>query len=279
MLANALIGLREGLEASLVVSILVAYLVRTDRRDALPRLWVGVGGAATLSLLAGAVLTFTAAAMSFRAQELLGGSLSIVAVALVTWMVFWMKRTARSLKGQLEGQVAVALGAGGAALAVVAFVAVAREGLETALFLWAAAQASGSGAQPIVGAALGLSASVLLAYLLYRRAVTLDLARFFLVSGSLLIVVAAGVLSYGIHDLQEAAVLPGLNSLAFDVSATVPPGSWYATLLKGTINFTPATTWLQAAAWVAFFLPVIVLYVRPAAPARPAAVRLHATAS
>lgn len=278
MLANALIGLREGLEASLVVSILVAYLVRTGRRDALPRIWVGVGGAVVLSLLAGAVLTFTAAALSFRAQELLGGTLSIVAVGFVTWMVFWMKRTARSLKGQLEGRVDVALGAGGAALAVVAFVAVAREGLETALFLWAAAQASGSGASPIVGAALGLAASVLLAYLLYRRAVTLDLAKFFLVSGSLLIVVAAGVLSYGIHDLQEAAVLPGLQSLAFDVSAAVPPGSWYATLLKGTVNFTPATTWLQAIAWVAFFLPVVVLYVRPAPPARPAAVRTHAAA-
>ena len=278
MLANALIGLREGLEASLVVSILVAYLVRTGRRDALRRVWSGVGGAVLLSLLAGALLTFTAAALSFRAQEVLGGTLSIVAVGCVTWMVFWMKRTSRTLKGELEGRVAVALNAGGAALAVVAFLAVAREGLETALFLFAAAQASGSGPQPIVGAVLGMAAAVVLAYLLYRRAVTLDLARFFLVSGCLLIVVAAGVLSYGIHDLQEAAVLPGLSSLAFDVSAAVPPGSWYATLLKGTVNFTPATTWLQAVAWVAFFVPVVVLYVRPAPP-RPAAVLAHAAAS
>ena len=275
MLANALIGLREGLEASLVVSILVAYLVRTGRRDALRRVWSGVGGAVLLSLLAGALLTFTAAALSFRAQEVLGGTLSIVAVGCVTWMVFWMKRTSRTLKGQLEGRVAVALNAGGAALAVVAFLAVAREGLETALFLFAAAQASGSGPQPIVGAVLGMAAAVVLAHLLYRRAVTLDLARFFLVSGCLLIVVAAGVLSYGIHDLQEAAVLPGLSSLAFDVSAAVPPGSWYATLLKGTVNFTPATTWLQAVAWVAFFVPVVVLYVRPATP-RTAAVPSHA---
>lgn len=278
MLANALIGLREGLEASLVVSILVAYLVRTGRRDALRRVWAGVGGAVLLSLLAGALLTFTAAALSFRAQEVLGGTLSIIAVGCVTWMVFWMKRTSRTLKGQLEGRVAVALNAGGAALAVVAFLAVAREGLETALFLFAAAQASGSGPQPIVGAVLGMAAAVVLAHLLYRRAVTLDLARFFLVSGCLLIVVAAGVLSYGIHDLQEAAVLPGLSSLAFDVSAAVPPGSWYATLLKGTVNFTPATTWLQAVAWVAFFVPVVVLYVRPATP-RTAAVLSHAAAS
>ncbi len=267
MLANGLIGLREGLEASLIVSILVAYLVRTGRRDALPRVWIGVGAAVALSLTAGAALTFTAASLSFQQQELLGGTLSIVAVAFVTWMVFWMRRTARSLKGQLEGKVELALGAGGAALAVVAFLSVAREGLETALFLWAAAQSAGSGSAPLTGAALGLTISVVLAYLLYRRAVKINLASFFKVTGALLIVVAAGVLSYGIHDLQEAGVLPGLSSLAFDVSGTIPPSSWYGTLLRGTVNFTPATTWLQSLAWVAYVLPVVALYFRPLAPA------------
>ena len=275
MLANALIGLREGLEAGLIVSILIAYLVRTGRRDALPRVWAGVGAAVGLSLVAGAVLTYTAASMSFRSQELLGGTLSIVAVAFVTWMVFWMRRTARSLKGQLEGKVDLALGAGGAALAVVAFLAVAREGLETALFLWAAAQAAGSGPRPIVGAALGLSTAVLLAWLLYRRAIKIDLGRFFLVTGAGLIIVAAGVLSYGVHDLQEARFLPGLSSLAFDVSAAVPPSSWYAALLKGTINFTPVTTVLQSIVWAAYLLPVALLYFRPMTgsrtPARAAA--------
>ena len=267
MLANGLIGLREGLEASLIVSILIAYLVRTGRRDALPRVWIGVGAAVALSLAAGAALTFTAASLSFQQQELLGGGLSIVAVAFVTWMIFWMRRTSRSLKGQLEGKVELALGAGGAALAVVAFLSVAREGLETALFLWAAAQSAGSGSAPITGAALGLTTSVVLAYLLYRRAVKINLASFFKVTGALLIVVAAGVLSYGIHDLQEAGFLPGLGSLAFDVSSVVSPGSWYAALLKGTVNFTPATTWLQSLAWLAYVLPVVALYVRPLAPA------------
>ena len=275
MLANALIGLREGLEAALIVSILIAYLVRTGRRDALPRVWAGVGAAVGLSLVAGAVLTYTAASMSFRSQELLGGTLSILAVAFVTWMVFWMRRTARSLKGQLEGKVDLALGAGGAALAVVAFLAVAREGLETALFLWAAAQAAGSGPKPIVGAALGLSTAVLLAWLLYRRAIKINLGRFFLVTGAGLIIVAAGVLSYGVHDLQEARFLPGLSSLAFDVSAAVPPSSWYAALLKGTVNFTPVTTVLQSVVWVAYLLPVALLYFRPVTvsrtPARAAA--------
>jgi high-affinity iron transporter len=269
VLANALIGLREGLEASLIVSILVAYLVRTGRRDALPRVWAGVGAAVGLSLLAGAVLTWTAASLSFQAQELLGGTLSIVAVGFVTWMVFWMKRAARGLKGELEGKVQLALGVGGGALAVVAFLSVAREGLETALFLWAAAQSAGNGPRPIVGAALGLAISVGLAYALYRRAVRIDLGRFFTVTGALLIVVAAGVLSYGVHDLQEAGVLPGLNTLAFDVSDVVHPGSWYAALLKGTVNFSPATTWLEAAAWLAYLVPVAVVYLR-----RPAARRV-----
>ena len=273
MLGIYLIGLREGLEAALVVSILVAYLVKTGRREGLAPVWAGVGAAVGLSLGVGALLTYSTAELSFRAQELIGGTLSIVAVAFVTWMVFWMRRTARSLKGELEGKVDSALAGGAAALAVVAFLAVGREGLETALFLWAAAQSS-SGTDPIVGATLGLLSAVVLAYLLYRRSVKLDIGKFFTITGALLILVAAGVLSYGVHDLQEAAVLPGLNNLAFDVSAQVPPGSWYGTLLKGTLNFSPATTWLEAAAWLAYVLPVAVLYFRPQ-PA-PAAARTRA---
>ncbi len=224
MLPTFLIGLREGLEASLVVSILVAYLVRTDRRDALSAIWAGVGVAVGLSLGVGALLTFTSAQLSFQGQETLGGTLSIVAVGFVTWMVFWMRRTARSLKGDLEGRVQSAVLGGTVALAVVAFFAVGREGLETALFLWAAAQAAGSGATPLVGAALGLATAVALAYALYRRSVKLNLGKFFTTTGLLLVVVAAGVLSYGVHDLQEAGLLPGLTTLAFDVSAHRPAG-------------------------------------------------------
>ena len=270
MLANFLIGLREGLEAALVVSILIAYLVRTGRRDGLPAVWLGVGAAVALSLAFGAVLTFSSTSLSFTAQETLGGVLSIVAVGFVTWMVVWMRRTARSLKGELEGRVQAALVGGSSALAVVAFLAVGREGLETALFLWAAAQAAGSGPVPLTGALLGLSVAVALAYALYSRSVRLDLGKFFTRTGVLLVLVAAGVLAYGVHDLQEARILPGLTSLAFDVSAQVPPGSWYGTLLKGTLNFSPATTWLEAVVWVAYVVPVLFLYFRPSGSA-PAA--------
>ncbi len=269
MFANYLIGLREGLEAALVVSILVAYLVKSNRRDRLGPVWLGVGGAVALSLAFGAVLTFTSNQLSFTAQEAFGGTLSIIAVAFVTWMVFWMRRTARSLSSELRGQMDAALAVGTGALTLTAFLAVGREGLETALFIWSAVQATGENSEPVIGAALGLATAVVLGYLFYRGALTINLAKFFRWTGAVLIVVAAGVLAYGIHDLQEAGILPGLNSLAFDVSSTIPPGSWYGTLLRGTVNFTPATTWLQAIGWLLYIVPVFVLFLRPAGtPAR-----------
>lgn len=262
MVANYLIGLREGLEASLVVGILVAYLVRTDRREALRQVWLGVAAAVLVSLAVGAALTFGPSGLSFEAQEAIGGLLSIVAVALLTWMIFWMARTARHLKAELHGRLDGALVAGGWGVAVVTLLAVGREGLETALFLWAGAQATGTTTAPLLGALLGLATAVVLGWLLYRGAARLDLRLFFAWTGLGLVVVAGGVLAYGIHDLQEAGILPGLGTLAFDVSAAVPPDSWYGTLLKGTVNFSPATTVLQAIAWTAYVVPVATLYVR-----------------
>ena len=269
MLANYLIGLREGLEAALVVGILVAYLVRTGRRDGLPAIWSGVTGAIVLSLLFGAVLTFTSRRLSFEQQETFGGVMSIIAVGFVTWMVFWMRRTARHLRADLDGRMERAVGMGTLALAVTATIAVGREGLETSLFIWAAVQSSGSGATPVVGATLGLLTAVVLGYLFYRGAVRINLARFFLVTGAGLIVVAAGVFSYGVHDLQEAGLLPGLNAIAYDVSQQVPPGSWYGVLLKGTVNFSPVASWLEVWAWLGYLVPVGLLFLRPQ-PARPA---------
>ncbi len=271
MLANFLIGLREGLEAALVVGILVAYLVRLGRREQLAALWAGVATAVAVSLAFGAALTFGPQGLSFEAQEAIGGALSIAAVGLVTWMIFWMARTARHLKSDLQHRLDGAVVAGRRAVFVIALLAVGREGLETALFLWAGAQAAGArNGGPLLGAALGLAVSVTLGWAIYRGAVRLDLRRFFGWTGMVLVVVAAGVLSYGVHDLQEAGTLPGLNSLAFDVSGAVPPNSWYGTLLKGTVNFSPATSWLELAAWVAYVVPTMTFFVRTAW-ARPAA--------
>ncbi len=266
MFANYLIGLREGLEASLMVVILIAYLVRTGRRHLLPRIWVGVASAVVVSLGFGALLTWGPRRLTFQAQEAIGGILSIVAVGFVTWMVFWMATHARGLSLELRGRIDVAAGTGAVSLALVAFLAVGREGLETALFLWAATQAAagstGSTAAPLVGALLGILTAVALGYAFHRGVLKINLSKFFTWTGIILIIIAGGVLAYGIHDLQEAALLPGLNSLAFDVSGAIPPTSWYGTLLKGVLNFSPATTWLEASAWVLYVVPTLVLFLR-----------------
>ena len=263
MLSNALIGLREGLEAALVVSILVAFLVRTERRAALPWVWAGVAVAVALSVAVGALLTFTSSSMSFEAQETFGGSMSIVAVGFVTWMIFWMRRTARALSGELRGKLEEALRIGSWAVVLMAFLAVGREGLETAVFFWAAAQAAGSTSTPLLGFLVGIAVAVALAYLIYRGAVRINLARFFNVTGTLLIFVAAGILAYGMHDLQEANILPGLNTLAFDISAQVPADSWYGTLLKGIFNLSPRTSVLEGFVWVLYVGVVLTLFLLP----------------
>jgi high-affinity iron transporter len=272
LVSNALIGLREGLEAALVVVILVAFLVRTDRRWALRHVWAGVAVAVLLSVGIGALLTFGTRQLTFETQELIGGSASIIAVAFVTAMVFWMRTAARTISGELKGKLDQALSVGGWAVALVGFLGVGREGLETALFFYASVQTAGSGtAQPLVGFVIGIIGAIVIGVLIYRGAVRINLSTFFRYTGIALIVVAAGILSYGIHDLQEAAFLPGLNSLAFDVSTTIPPDSWYGTLLKGTVNFTPNTTWLQAIAWTAYLVVVMTFFLRaPRSAAAPA---------
>ncbi|MFD8416947.1 iron uptake transporter permease EfeU [Streptomyces sp. NPDC059650] len=269
MFSNYLIGLREGLEASLVVCILIAYLVKTDNRDKLPPLWLGVGLAAAISLAFGAALEFGTSELTFQAQEAIGGSLSIVAVGLVTWMVFWMKRTARHLKAELHGKLDAALAMGTGALVATAFLAVGREGLETSLFVWRSVHAAGDGSAPLVGVLLGLGTSVLLGWLFYRGALRINLSKFFTWTGAMLVVVAAGVLAYGVHDLQEAEFLPGLVNKAFDISGTIPPDSWYGTLLKGTFNFQPDPTWLQLGVWVLYLVPTLALFLAQGAGRRP----------
>jgi High-affinity Fe2+/Pb2+ permease len=271
VLANYLIGLREGLEAALVVTILIAYVVKIERRDVLRRLWLGVALAVLLSLAIGALLTFGTYGLSFEAQEAIGGSLSILATGFVTWMVFWMLRTARNLKGHLQENIDRHLTGAAWGLVLVAFLAVGREGVETALFIWTAVQATGQSTYPLLGAALGILTAIVLGWLIYRGMLRINLARFFTWTGGILIIVAAGVLAYGVHDLQEAGILPGLNALAFDVGGAVPPDSWYGTLLRGTVNFTPQTTWLQAIVWVLYTVPTMTAFVRLSRRSRPAA--------
>jgi len=281
VLANYLIGLREGLEAALVVSILVAYLVKTDRRHLMPRVWLGVGLAVALSVVFTLGLGLQSRQLTFRTQELVGGVLSIVAAAFVTWMIFWMAGAARTIAGDLRGRVDAAAESRWS-LVLVAFLAVGREGLETALILWTATrtatgrdlpEAAPVTMEPLIAALLGIGTAVLLGYLVYRGAVTINLSRFFTWTGALLIFVAAGVLSYGMHDLQEAGVIPGLTSVMFDVTHVLPPDSVVATLLKGFFNLSPQTTWVEGLVWLAYVAVVLPLFLlmirRRKAPSTP----------
>lgn len=266
MLGNFLVGLREGLEAALVVSILVAYLVKSQRRHLLPRIWVGVAIAVAVSLGFGFALFYGPQTLTGSAKEAIGGVLSILAVGFVTWMVFWMARAARSMSGELRGKIDVAAEGSWFGLVLVAMFAVGREGLETALFLWSATEAVTRSTsptwRPLGAAALGIAVAVAIGYLLYRGAISINLSRFFTWTGAFLIVVAAGVFSYGVHDLQEAGILPGLGRYLFDVSSAVPLTSWYGTLLKGIFNFSPQTTYLEAVAWLVYLVPVMTLFLR-----------------
>ncbi|MGW7540241.1 iron uptake transporter permease EfeU, partial [Streptomyces sp. NPDC054770] len=257
-----LIGLREGLEAGLIVSILVATLVRAGARNRLSQVWTGVLAAIALALSFGAVLTFTAASLSATAQEAFGGTLSVIAVAFVTAMVFWMRRSARGLAGELKDKVTGALAMGSGVLVLTSFLAVGREGLETALFLWTTARAAGESAGPLTGAGIGLVLAAGLCWGLYRRVLKINLTRFFTYTGAVLIVIAAGVLGYGLRDLQEGGVFPGNTAYVFDLSGHIDAGSWYSTLLQGVLNITPAMTWLQVIGYVGYLAVVMTLFVR-----------------
>ncbi|MEV7025525.1 iron uptake transporter permease EfeU [Kitasatospora sp. NPDC093558] len=257
-----LIGLREGLEAGLIVSILVATLVRFDRKGRLPQVWTGVAAAIAVSLSFGAVLTFTAANLSGHAQEAFGGVLSLIAVGFVTAMVFWMRRSARSLSAEIRSKVEASLALGAGALVLTSFLAVAREGLETSLFLWTNVRTAGESTGPLIGAAVGLVLAAVLCWGLYRRALKMNLTRFFTVTGAGLIVIAAGVLGYGLRDLQESGLVGGATSYAFDLSGHLDAQSWYATLIQGTLNLTVTMTVLQVVAYVAYLCTVMTLFLQ-----------------
>ena len=283
---NLLIGLREGLEAGLVVTILLAAVRKVPTRadtDAdtggkpavsTAPIWLGVLAAVTLAGAFAAVLTFSVSVLTSTGQEAVGGVLSVFAVCLVTAMIFWMRRTAKTLSAQLRGEVARAAAVGTGALTLTAFLSVGREGLETTLFLWTAAKASGQTAGPLTGAAIGIAAAIVLCWLLYRRAVHLNVGVFFNRTAIALIVIAAGVLAYGLGDLQDARLLPGHAWIAFDLTAHIDPGSWWASIITGITELSPKMTVLQVVAWLAYLVVVIPAFVnagRATAPAKAAA--------
>ncbi|NCV82928.1 MAG: iron transporter [Actinobacteria bacterium] len=261
MLSTFIIALREGLEAALIIGILVAYILKTDRRHLLAPLWSGVAAAIVGSIGLGLILSKTSEELTERAEKLFVGTTSFLAVALVTWMVFWMKRTARTLRSDLHGKVDSALRTGPLALAGAAFFAVIREGLETALFVYSNFNTVANTGSSALGLILGFAVAISLGYLIFKSAIKLNLSKFFRYTGVALVVVAAGVLSYGVHEFQELGWLPGADSYAWDVSSLIPKDSLLGATLGGFVGFDNTTSWLQLGIWTIYLTTVLGAYL------------------
>lgn len=262
MLSNFLVGIREGLEAALIVGILIAYIVKVGNRKHLAAVWIGVSVALAISFATGGFLAFTSAELSERGEQVFAGTTSLVAVGLVTWMVFWMKSAARGLRDELHGKVATALSTGPLTLALAAFFAVVREGLETAVFAYANFRTATSNSAPALGLTIGLAAAVLLGWLIYRRAIAINLSKFFTITGVALVIIAAGVLAYGVHEFQELGWFPGYGNYAWNITEWMAKDSIAATFLQGTIGFRTAFTWVELLAWGAFLAVILPMYLR-----------------
>jgi len=265
MLPTFIIGLREGLEASLIVGIIAAFLIQRGERGALRPMWYGVGLAVALCAGVAAILEAVDQSLPHTQQEGLATALAVLAVAGVTYMIVWMKRHSRGLKGSLERSAESALKLGSTwALVGMAFFAVLREGLETAVFLLAV---FGNATDPAVtgtGAILGVGVAVGLGFAIYKGGVRINLARFFRFTGFVLVLVAAGLLASAVHTGHEAGWTDVLQSQAFDLRWLVAPGSVRAALLTGMLGLQPVPTVGETLAWVVYAVPMALYVLWPA---------------
>lgn len=272
MLPTFVIGLREGLEASLIVGIIAAFLIQRGDRSALRYVWLGVGLAVALCAGIAIVLRVVDRSLRFQDREIMEGILALVAVGGVTYMVVWMRRHSRELKGQLEAHAHHALLAGSVlALIGMAFFAVLREGLETAIFLLSVFQNTTSPAAAGLGAVLGVATAVALGYAIYRGGVRINLSRFFRVTGFVLVLVAAGLLASAVHSLSEAGIVTAMQSSAIDLSWLVAPNSVRASLLTGMLGLQPVPTTAEVAAWLLYAIPMSLYVLWPQRPRHPQA--------
>jgi high-affinity iron transporter len=256
MLANFLIGLREGLEAALVVGILIAYLKKIGQAERTRVIWSGVFTAIAASAAFGSFFTISSFELEGNAEPFVSGTLSVVAGGLITWMILWLAKKARFLKQELEGAMERAIATGTGSLFALAFFSVGREGLETAIFIWNGALASSGAKTVLVGTFLGLAVSVVLGWLLYLGSLKINLGKFFRYSGIALVFVAGGMLSYAVHEFQEINLLPGNASMLYDISGFISQDGLVGSILKGALNFTPNPSVLQAIVWAAYVIPV-----------------------
>jgi high-affinity iron transporter len=261
MIPTFVITLREGVEASLIVGIIAAFLVKEGRQDALRQMWIGVGIAIVLCAAVGVGLDLVGEQLPQRQQEGLETIIGVIAVAAVTYMIVWMRRHARSIKGTLEGEAASALATGSTmALVGMAFLAVLREGFETSVFLLAAFQDATDTTAAGAGAVLGLVAAIAIGVGLYRGGIRINLTRFFRVTGLVLVFVAAGLLASAAHTAHEAGWINSLQGQALDLTWLVQPGTISGSLLTGMLGLQPTPTTIEVAVYLLYAVPMA-LYV------------------
>lgn len=272
MISAFLITLREGLEMSLIVGILLAYLARTGHRREFPAVWAGVAFAALVSLAAGGIIFATAGEFTGRGEQLFEATAFFTAVAVLTYMIFWMRREAVTIRASLQARMSEALRVGSrAALVVLAWVSVGREGVETALFFFATVRASSPFAAGL-GGTLGLGTAVLVGWLLYRGTYRLDLRMFFNITSALLLFVGAGLLTRGIGELHEAGLVPALVEHVWNSNRLVSQTSTMGNLLEAMFGYTSTPSLLQVIAYAVYLAAVGWSYLRPVrmpAGARP----------
>jgi high-affinity iron transporter len=255
VIAALLIAFREGLEAALIVGIVLGYLKRMGyKRQA--AVWWGVASAVTVSVVAGVALQALGIALQGRGEQLFEGITMLLAAGVLTWMIFWMQRQGRSIHAELEADVRQAVTSGSRwALFALAFVAVVREGIETALFLTAAAF-SATPAQTLIGGGLGLALAVAVGWLLFVVSVRLDVRAFFRVTSVLLILFAAGLVAHGVHELQEAGVLPVVVEHMWDINPVLNENSAVGSILKALFGYNGNPSLLEIVSYVAYYLVV-----------------------
>jgi high-affinity iron transporter len=274
-----LTGLREGVEAALIVSIVLAYLAKTGNKQYFGRIWAGVLAAIGVSVAVGVVLSLTLGGLQSPAEQVFEGLTMLVAAAVVTWMLFWMRRASANIRGELHAGIDRALTDGGAwAMSIVAFAAIIREGVETALFLLGqvtAARDSQVGAlSTLVGALIGMAIAAGIGYAFYRGAQVINLRTFFRWTGIALIFIAAGLLSHAVHEFVEIGVITIGTSTAIDISSVLPhEGEGFLAaigqILAAVFGYTSNPEWITLLTWLAYVVVVMFLYLRPIKAAAP----------
>ncbi|NOY56338.1 MAG: iron transporter [Actinobacteria bacterium] len=262
-MAGFLVMLREGVEAALIVAILLAYLVRSKQYRGVRWVWSGTAAAAGVSLVAGAVIFRTIGSLEGRAEQIAEGAVALAAVGLLTWMIFWMGSRAHLLKAHLENEAGSVLASGGMlGLAAVAFVAVLREGLESALFMISVAVGVEAQGVQFVGGLFGLIVAVGIGYLVYRGGRRIDLRLFFRITGTLIVVVAAGLIGKGIHEFQEAGFLPVVVEHVWTLGFLDPSTSLFGSFAKALFGISYNPSLLTLGGYWAYLIPVLVAFLK-----------------